>query len=382
MKITKLTTFLVPPRWLFLRIDTDVGISGWGEPVVEGRAHTVAAAVDELSDYLIGKDPRRIEDLWNVMYRGSFYRGGPILMSAIAGVDQALWDIKGKHLGVPVHELLGGPVRERIRVYSWIGGDRPGDTANAAKAAVERGFTAVKMNGTEEMHFVDSHAKVERLLENVQAVREAVGPHVGLAVDFHGRVHKPMAKVLMRELAPYKLMFIEEPVLSEHLDAIPELAAIAPAPIALGERLYTRYDFKRVLKMGGVDIIQPDPSHAGGITETRKIAAMAEAYDVALALHCPLGPIALAANLQLDAVCHNAFIQEQGLGIHYNAANDLLDYVVDRNVFAYENGYVAIPGGPGLGIEINQDYVTERAEVGHRWRNPLWRHDDGSVAEW
>ena len=382
MKITKLTTFLVPPRWLFLRIDTDAGICGWGEPVVEGRAHTVATAVEELSDYLIGKDPRHIEDLWNVMYRGSFYRGGPILMSAIAGVDQALWDIKGKHLGVPVHELLGGPVRERIRVYSWIGGDRPADTAMAAKAAVERGFTAVKMNGTEEMHFVDSHAKVERVLENVQAVREAVGPHIGLAIDFHGRVHKPMAKVLMRELAPYKLMFIEEPVLSEHLDAIPELAGIAPAPIALGERLYTRYDFKRVLERGGVDIIQPDPSHAGGITETRKIAAMAEAYDVALALHCPLGPIALAANLQLDAVCHNAFIQEQSLGIHYNAANDLLDYVVDRNVFAYEEGYVTIPGGPGLGIEINEAYVSERAKVGHRWRNPLWRHDDGSVAEW
>ncbi|WP_267224421.1 galactonate dehydratase [Dyella silvae] len=382
MKITRLTTFLVPPRWLFLRIDTDAGICGWGEPIVEGRAHTVAAAVEELSDYLIGKDPRRVEDLWNVMYRGGFYRGGPILMSAIAGIDQALWDIKGKHLGVPVHELLGGPVRDRIRVYSWIGGDRPAETAKAAKAAVERGFTAVKMNGTEEMHFVDSHAKVDRVLENVHAVREAVGPHVGLGVDFHGRVHKPMAKVLMRELAPYKLMFIEEPVLSEHLDAIPELASISPAPIALGERLYTRYDFKRVLTTGGVDIIQPDPSHAGGITETRKIAAMAEAYDVALALHCPLGPIALAANLQLDAVCHNAFIQEQGLGIHYNTSNDLLDYVAQRDVFTYENGYVTIPNGPGLGIEINEDYVAERAKVGHRWRNPLWRHDDGSVAEW
>lgn len=382
MKITRLTTFQVPPRWLFLRIDTDAGICGWGEPIVEGRAHTVAAAVQELSDYLIGKDPRHIEDLWNVMYRGSFYRGGPVLMSAIAGVDQALWDIKGKHLGVPVHELLGGPVRERIRVYSWIGGDRPADTARAAVAAVERGFTAVKMNGTEEMHFIDSYDKVERVLENLQAVREAVGSQIGVAIDFHGRVHKPMAKVLMRELAPYKLMFIEEPVLSEHLDALPELASIAPAPIALGERLYTRYDFKRVLQMGGVDIIQPDPSHAGGITETRKIAAMAEAYDVALALHCPLGPIALAANLQLDAVCHNAFIQEQGLGIHYNATNDLLDYVVDHKVFAYENGYVAIPGGPGLGIEINESYVVERAKVGHRWRNPVWRHDDGSVAEW
>jgi galactonate dehydratase len=382
MKITAITTFLVPPRWLFLRIDTDAGISGWGEPVVEGRAQTVAAAVEELSTYLVGKDPRHIEDHWNVLYRGGFYRGGPILMSAIAGIDQALWDIKGKDVGRPVYELLGGPVRDRIRVYSWVGGDRPADTARAAKDAVARGFTAVKMNATEEMQYVDTHAKVERVLENVQAIRDAVGADIGIGLDFHGRVHKPMAKVLMRELLPYKLMFIEEPVLSEHLECLPELAAISPAPIALGERLYSRYDFKRVLQTGGVDIIQPDPSHAGGITETRKIAAMAEAYDVALALHCPLGPIALAANLQLDAVCHNAFIQEQSLGIHYNATNDLLDYVSDSGVFAYADGYVAMPKGPGLGIEVNEAYVVERAKIGHQWHNPIWRHDDGSVAEW
>ncbi|NII12201.1 galactonate dehydratase [Oleiagrimonas sp. C23AA] len=382
MKITKLTTFLVPPRWCFVRIDTDAGVCGWGEPVVEGRAQTVAAAIDELSDYLIGKDPRHIEDHWSVMYRAGFYRGGPVLMSAIAGIDQALWDIKGKDLGRPAYDLLGGPVRERIRVYSWIGGDRPADTAKAASDAVARGFTAVKMNATEEMQYVDTYDKVTRVLENVQAVRDAVGPDVGLGLDFHGRVHKPMAKVLMRELEPFKLMFIEEPVLSDFLEAIPELASLSPAPIALGERLYSRYDFKRVLATGGVDIIQPDPSHAGGITETRKIAAMAEAYDVAVALHCPLGPIALAANLQIDAVSHNAFIQEQSLGIHYNAANDLLDYITDRSVFAYEDGYVTMPTGPGLGVEVNESYVAERAEVGHRWRNPVWRHDDGSVAEW
>jgi galactonate dehydratase len=382
MKITKLTTYIVPPRWCFLKIETDEGIVGWGEPVVEGRAHTVAAAVDELSDYLIGKDPRHVQDLWNVMYRSGFYRGGPILMSAIAGVDQALWDIKGKALGVPVHKLLGGPVRDRIRVYSWIGGDRPADTAAQAAERVARGFTAVKMNGTEELQYIDSHAKVAQAIANVAAIREAVGADIGIGVDFHGRVHKPMAKVLMRELAQFKLMFIEEPVLSEYLEVIPELAAIGAAPIALGERLYSRWDFKRVFAHGGVDIIQPDPSHAGGITETIKIAAMAEAHDVAVALHCPLGPIALAANLQIDAVCHNAFIQEQSLGIHYNASNDLMDYVLNPEAFAYKDGYVAIPQGPGLGIEVNEDYVRERAAEGHRWRNPVWRHADGSVAEW
>jgi galactonate dehydratase len=382
MKITKLTTYIVPPRWCFLKIETDAGIVGWGEPVVEGRAHSVAAAVEELSDYLIGKDPRNIEDHWTVLYRGGFYRGGAIHMSALAGIDQALWDIKGKDLGVPVSQLLGGNVRDRIRVYSWIGGDRPADTAAAAKGAVERGVTAVKMNGTEELQYIDSFDKVEKCLENVAAVRDAVGPNVGIGVDFHGRVHKPMAKVLMKELDPFKLMFIEEPVLSEHYEALKELAPLTATPIALGERLFSRWDFKRVLADGYVDIIQPDPSHAGGITETRKIAAMAEAYDVALALHCPLGPIALATCLQIDAGCYNAFIQEQSLGIHYNAANDLLDYVSNREVFAYENGMVAIPQGPGLGIEVNEEYVKERAAVGHRWRNPIWRHADGSFAEW
>ncbi len=382
MKITRLTTLVVPPRWLFLKIETDEGVTGWGEPVIEGRAQSVAAMVEELADYLVGRDPRNIEDLWTVMYRGGFYRGGPLHMSAIAGIDQALWDIKGKVLGVSVSELLGGRVRERIRVYSWIGGDRPADTANAARDAVARGFSAVKMNASEELQFVDSHAKVDAVLANMAAVREAVGGDIGIGVDFHGRVHKPMAKILIKELEQYRPMFIEEPVLSENYEALKELAPLSCAPIALGERLYSRWDFKRILAEGYVDIIQPDVSHAGGITETRKIASMAEAYDVALALHCPLGPIALAACLQLDGVCYNAFIQEQSLGIHYNQGNDLLDYVSNREVFAYKDGFVAIPNGPGLGIEINEAYVLEQARIGHRWRNPIWRHADGSVAEW
>ncbi|MBZ9987427.1 galactonate dehydratase [Mesorhizobium sp. BH1-1-5] len=382
MKITALTTYIVPPRWLFLKIETDAGISGWGEPVVEGRALTVEAAVKELADYLIGKDPRLIEDHWTVMHRGGFYRGGPILMSAIAGIDQALWDIKGKALGVPVHELLGGKLRETIKVYSWIGGDRPAEVAAGARDMVSRGFLALKMNGTEELQIVDSHDRIDAAVERVAMVREAVGPNIGIAVDFHGRVHRPMARILVKELEPYRLMFIEEPVLSENREALKEIAALGSTPIALGERLYSRWDFKPVFEEAVVDIIQPDLSHAGGITECRKIAAMAEAYDVAVAPHCPLGPIALAACLQLDAVSYNCFIQEQSLGIHYNAANDLLDYAANKDVFRYEDGYVAIPDGPGLGVEIDEDYVKERAREGHRWRNPVWRHQDGSFAEW
>ncbi|MEI9426839.1 galactonate dehydratase [Mesorhizobium sp. Cs1299R1N3] len=382
MKIISLTTYIVPPRWLFLKIETDAGVTGWGEPVVEGRALTVEAAVKELGDYLIGKDPRLIEDHWTVMHRGGFYRGGPILMSAIAGIDQALWDIKGKALGVPVHELLGGRLRDTIKVYSWIGGDRPAEVAAGAKEMVARGFLALKMNGTEELQIVDSHDRIDAAVERVATVREAVGPNIGIAVDFHGRVHRPMARILVKELEPYRLMFIEEPVLSENREALKEIAALGSTPIALGERLYSRWDFKSVFEEGIVDIIQPDLSHAGGITECRKIAAMAEAYDVAVAPHCPLGPIALAACLQLDAVSYNCFIQEQSLGIHYNAGNDLLDYAANKDVFRYEDGYVAIPDGPGLGVEIDEDYVKERAKEGHHWRNPIWRHKDGSFAEW
>jgi galactonate dehydratase len=381
MKITSLTTYLVPPRWLFLKMETDEGILGWGEPVVEGRAATVATCVEELADYLVGRDPSNIEDLWQVMYRGGFYRGGPILMSAIAGIDQALWDIKGKSCGMSVAQLLGGQVRDRIQVYTWIGGDRPADTAAAALAAAERGFTAIKMNATAELQMVDSWYRVQAAIDRVTAVREAA-PALGVAVDFHGRVHKPMAKVLLKELEPHRLMFIEEPVLAEHVDSFLDPMINTSTPIALGERLFSRWDVKSILATGAVDIIQPDPSHAGGITETRKIATMAEAYDVAVALHCPLGPIALATCLQIDACTYNAFIQEQSLRIHYNVDNDLLDYLADRSVFSYADGFVAIPTAPGLGIDVNEDYVTERAQQGHRWRNPIWRHADGSLAEW
>jgi galactonate dehydratase len=382
MKIKNYELFQVPPRWLFLKIETDEGIVGWGEPVIEGKAATVKTAVSELMEDLIGKDPMTIEDHWNRMYRSGFYRGGPILMSAIAGIDQALWDIKGKFYNAPVHQLMGGKARDKIKVYSWIGGDRPRDVAQAAKKMTEQGFLAVKMNATEELQYVDSYDKIDQAVKRIAAVREAVGPAIGIGIDFHGRVHKPMAKILAKELEVYRPMFIEEPVLPENNDVLREIANYVSIPIATGERMFSRWQFKNLLKDGFVDIIQPDLSHAGGITECKKIISMAEAFDVAAAPHCPLGPIALAACLQVDATCHNVFIQEQSLGIHYNQGSDLLDYLVDKAVFKYEEGYVAIPGKPGLGIEINEEHVRKMAEVGHNWKNPTWRHEDGSIAEW
>ncbi len=381
LRVERIELFKVPPRWLFLKLTTDTGLVGWGEPIVEGKAETVKAAVLEMGEFVLNQDPLRIEDHWQTLYRAGFYRGGPVLMSAISGIDQALWDIKGKHYGAPIHELLGGRVRDRVAVYSWIGGDRSKNVGEEALEKKQLGFSAVKMNGTEELHYVDSYTKVDEVVQRVESIRNTAGRDLGIGIDFHGRVHKPMAKVLFKALSPYNIMFIEEPVLSENWEALRDLTSFG-IPIALGERLFSRWDYKSVLASGYVDIIQPDLSHAGGITETRKIAAMAEAYDVAVAPHCPLGPISLASALQLDACTPNVFIQEQSLGIHYNTSNDLLDYLVDPGVFAYEEGFVGIPEAPGLGIEIDEVKVREMSEVGHNWRNPVWRNTDGTIAEW
>ncbi|MCL9814283.1 galactonate dehydratase [Natranaeroarchaeum aerophilus] len=383
MHITDYELFEVPPRWLFLKVTTSDGTVGWGEPVVEGRAKTVRGAVEELMDnYLLGEDPGRIEHHWQRLYRGGFYRGGPILMSAIAGIDQALWDIKGKRFDAPVHELLGGATADRIRVYQWIGGDRPADVGNAAAQKVDAGFTALKMNATPEMRRIDTPAAVDSARDRIAEVRDAVGDDVDIGVDFHGRVSKSMAKRLVEALEPYEPMFVEEPVLPEHNDALPQIAQHTTTPIATGERMYSRWDYKELFEQGVIDLIQPDLSHAGGITEVKKIASMAEAYDVAIAPHCPLGPIALASCLQVDACTPNTLIQEQSLDIHYNETSDVLDYLEDPDVFEYHDGYVDLPTDPGLGIEIDEETVRKRAEQEVNWHNPIWKHDDGSVAEW
>jgi len=382
MKITKVNTYFVRPRWGFVEIETDEGITGWGEAVLEGHAAAVLACVQEYKDYLIGQDPARIEDIWSTIYRAGFYRGGGVLMSAISGIDQALWDIKGKLFNAPVWQLMGGACRDKMKVYSWIGGDRPSDVGAAAKEKMDEGFTAIKMNATEELQMVDSYDKIDAVLERVAAIRESCGKYFGIAIDFHGRVHKPMAKVLAKKLEEFDPMFIEEPVLCENMECFKEIAAACNIPIATGERLFTKYDFKRLLEAGGVDIIQPDLSHAGGLTEVKKIGAMAEAYDVALAPHCPLGPIALAACLNVDATSYNAVIQEQSMGIHYNVGKTVLDYVDNKEDFKFTDGFVDLPKLPGLGVQVNKALVLEENKTPHNWKNPVWRHADGSVAEW
>lgn len=382
MKITNLETFLVPPRWLFLKVETDEGLVGWGEPVLEGHAETLAAKIEELKDLVIGRDPLLIEDLWQSIYRSGCYRGGPVLMSAISGLDMALWDIKGKYHDAPVHALLGGKVRDTIRTYRWIGGDRPDNLVAEAKALIAEGYNAVKLNACAELRIVDTHAKLDQIVANLFELREAVGSALDIALDFHGRAHVPMARQLIAELEPMRPMFIEDAVVSQHVDAMADLARATTIPLVIGERLHSRYDFKQVLEKRAASIINPDTAHVGGISEMVRIGHWAEAYDVALAPHCPLGPIALAACMQVDAVCYNAFIQEQSLGIHYNQGGDMVDYVTNPQVFAINDASLTISDGPGLGLEINEDHVRHMANEGHRWRPPLWRHGDGSVAEW
>jgi len=381
MRIVSIESFLLPPRWLLVKISTDEGIEGWGEPVVEGRAETVRAAVGELADYLIGQDPLRITDHWQVLSKGGFYRGGAVLASAVAGLDQALWDIAGKHRGAPVHELLGGAVRDRVRTYAHAGGDSAEESADNAKRLVEAGYGAVKLGPLGATGLLDTPRHLDLEVGRVAAVREAIGDAHDLALDLHGRYSLPHARRLLREVEPLRPLFVEEPVLPEYTGLIGEAVRATTVPIATGERLYSRTDFLPALT-AGIAVAQPDLSHAGGITECLRIAALAETFDVALAPHCPLGPVALAACLQLALAIPNFLIQEQVLGLHAPGSAPGLEYLVDTSPFALRDGCVERLTGPGLGITIDEAAVRRCSAGGHRFRSPVLRHPDGSFAEW
>lgn len=379
--INRLETFLVAPRWLFVRLETDDGVVGWGEASLEGHSDAVRVVVEAFGEYLVGREAARIEDHWQVLTKGGFYRGGAVLASAVSGVDQALWDIAGKTLGVPVHQLLGGPVRDRIRAYGWIGGDEPNEVADAIQAQLAAGLTAVKMNASGKMSRIGTVAEIDGVVERVAAARQVLGLHGDIAVDFHGRFTLANARRVAPLLEPFRPFFIEEPTVPENSHVIGELVRSTSIPIATGERLYNRQEFLPVLQ-AGIAVAQPDLSHAGGISEVRRIAALAEAYDVQLAPHCPLGPIALAACLQVGFATPNHLIQEQSIGIHYNTGAEVLDYVLDAGPLRFVDGHIERLTGPGLGIEIDEAAVRSAASIGHSWRTPVWRHTDGSFAEW
>jgi galactonate dehydratase len=368
VKITKLETFLVKPRWIFLKIHTDVGVYGLGEPLLEGRALTIQTAIKEVEPYLIGKDPRAVVHHWQAIYRHAFYRGGPILTSALSGIDHALWDIKGKLLNVPVYELLGGPTRDRVRVY--------GRASNAEQIKQQKalGFTVIK-TGIAKQHpanIVENPKFIKYAVDNFASLREAGGDDMDIAIDFHGAVSPQLAKVLIKELEPFKPMFVEEPCQAQNVDTMVDIARGTHLPIATGERIFTKWGFREILEKGAASIIQPDLCHAGGITEGRLIAGMAEAYYVPIAPHNPMGPISLAVGLNLAASIPNFLVQEQvSLGEGYL-----------KNPFKLQpDGTVLIPKGPGLGVELDEALMKDK--IGHDWKNPeSYNELDGSVVDW
>lgn len=368
VRITKLETFLVKPRWIFLKIHTDAGVVGLGEPLLEGRALTIQTAIKEIEPYLIGKDPRRVVHHWQAIYRHAFYRGGPILTSALSGIDQALWDIKGKLLGVPVYELFGGPTRDRVRIYGRA------SNAQDMKARKAEGYTVIKTGVAKKQpaRIVENPAFIQHAADNFASLREAGGPEINIGIDFHGAISPQTAKLLIKELEQYQPMFIEEPCQAQNVDVLVDIARSTHLPIATGERIFTKWGFRELLEKGAASILQPDLCHAGGLTEGRLIAGMAEAYYAAIAPHNPMGPISLACGLHLAASIPNFLVQEQvSLGEGYL-----------KNPFKLQaDGTLLIPEGPGLGIELDEDALQDK--IGHDWTNPeTYDPRDGSVVDW
>ena len=383
MRITTVETFVLGERQVLVRVATDEGLVGWGDATLEHRPGSVTAAIRELSGYLVGVDPVPVGALWDRMMRGGFYRGGAVLSSAVAGLDIALWDLRGRWLGQPIHVLLGGPHRERVRMYTHASGTtRTGRPERARMLVTERGYELVKTVLAGPVAFLDTPGHIERVVADLEALREAIGPEADIGIDLHGRVSLAHARRLAEAVAHTRPAFFEEPVRPEHQALLGRLVASTSIPIATGERLFSRQEFRPVLE-AGIAIAQPDPSHAGGITEVARIAALASTFDVQLAPHCPLGPVALAACLQLDLAVPDFYAQEHVIDLTSPDSPDLR-ILRDPTVLLPVDGHIPRLMGPGLGIDIDEQAVrgADHGDIGVPTGNPSWSYPDGSFAEW
>lgn len=376
MKITDIKTITVDcfrTNWVFVKVETDEGISGVGEATLEYKEKALWGAVEHIKEYLVGKSPFTIEDHWHHIYRDAYWRGGAVLMSALSAVEMALWDILGKSLGVPVYQLLGGKVNDRVRIYvnGWFAGAKtPEQFAEKAKIAVQRGITAMKWDPFGKSYLEISNKDLDNAIRCVAMVREAVGKEVDLLIEGHGRFNIPTAVKIARELEPFSPMLFEEPVPPDNLDALKAVKDKSPVAISAGERLYTRWDYRNMFDKMAADYIQPDISHAGGISELKKIAAEAECRYMAFAPHNPSGPVANAATLQLAACCPNFSILEimySDVAYRADVTNEALDYA---------DGYIRIPDKPGLGIELNEDACAK-----HPYQVHTLRHYTGALTD-
>lgn len=363
LRITNLETFVLRNSWVFVKITTDAGIVGWGE-MLKDKSKACAVEAQETGKYLIGKDPRRITHHWQAIYRHGFYRGGPVLTSVLSGIDQALWDIKGKALGIPVYELLGGPTRDRIRIY--------GSRRDVEQGRCKAFKTQLRVDRRAPYRYVEGAAYVQEAVEEFAQMRESLGADVDIGIEFHGASQPQTSLLLMKALERFQPYFYEEPVQAQNLDVMADLASRTHIPVATGERVYTKWGFREVLEKKAASILQPDVCYAGGITELRLIAGMAESYYVPIAPHNPQGPCSLAASCQIAAAIPNFLIQERGTNTH----EDLL-----KVPFQQQDGFLPLPSGPGLGIEIDEEKLM--AQVGEPQDYPrTYDREDGSVVDW
>ncbi len=380
MEIVRIEQFYPAPRIRLVKITTDDGLVGWGESTLEGRPQSTCAAVDEMAGYLVGRDPLRIEHHWQQIYRSAFFRGGAIYMSALSGIDQALWDIAGKFHGVPVHALLGGAVRDRIRVYAhWGITSMDAATLDAARQRLEMlqqrgGYKAFKSGPAGPWRGHEPPVVIDAFVKCAFTMREWVGDEVELAFDFHGKMTPALAVEVCHELRGMRPMFVEEPVPQENVPALKEVASKVPFPIATGERLLTRWDFREVFERQAAAYIQPDPSHVGGISELKKVANMAEVYYTQIMPHCAIGPVALSAALQVDAAVPNFLVQEQ---IDQGLGGGIL-----QEDWQVTDGHIELPTRPGLGFEINEEAVVRQCEYREELGGEFLHTADGSVADW
>ena len=387
MEITAVKSFFADGGqrvFVFVKVETDQpGLVGWGEASLEAKPRAVAGCIADMEPMIVGEDPRRIEYIWQILYRGAFWRQGVIGMSAISGIDQALWDIKGKDLGKPVYELLGGPVRDKVRMYTHFGGSTPEKAAENAVEKVKNGWTAIKTVPMPPTNYLEGPKAVKQAAEMLRQVREAVGDEIDILLDFHGRVTPQMAIQYARAFEPYFPLFIEEPVQSEVPDAMAQVKRATSIPIATGERLFNRWGFRRILETEAAGLLQPDCCHAGGISEVRKIAAMAEAYYAGVAPHNPLGPVSTAACVQIDFAAPNFVIQEI---VDPLAIPEAMTFV--KEPLSIVDGYILPPQKPGIGVEVDEaavakhqpDFSVENTRQQIAWYREF--HPDGGIADW
>ena len=387
MKITGVKTMFADAGrrvFVFVKVETDrPGLVGWGEASLDAKPRAVASCIADMEPMIIGEDPCRIEYIWQILYRGAFWRQGVIGMSAISGIDQALWDIKGKDLGRPVYELLGGAVRDKVRMYTHFGGDTPEAAVKSAMSKVEKGWTAIKTVPMPRTNILDGPKVVRQAAEIVKAVREAIGDEIDLLLDFHGRVTPQMAIQFAKAFEPYAPFFLEEPVQSEVPDSMAQVKRATHIPIATGERLFSRWDFRRILETEAASLLQPDACHAGGISEVRKIGTMAEAYYAGLAPHNPYGPVSTAACVQIDFSAPNFVIQEV---VDPDEVTEMMTFV--KEPLPILDGYILPPTKPGIGVEVDEtavarhqpDFSVDKVRQQIAWFRE--QHADGSVADW